>query len=640
MFLIRKIGKTLRGQAKPYQILAASILGALIGFAPPLTAAPFYLIAVILLLAVINANLFVATVTAGLCKLLSLALMFLSFELGLILVDGPTQPLFKALINAPVTALMGFDYYITSGGALLAVIIGTAIGLAFIKIVNGFRKKMAAVEATSEKYADYVSKRSVRVLMWVLFGGRAKKSYAELMEQKKIGNPIRIPGVVFAVVVVALLYVGQSFVAGPYLTRMLRTQLENFNGATVDLEGVKLDLANGQLTIGRLAMADPDDLSRDIFRATELTAKISTADLLSKKFTVDQLIVDDAVQGAKRETPGVLIAKKPEPPKPEEGEKSVYDWFEKAKEWKGRIETYYDWYKKLKGPPDEEKEKKEKEETIEDRLRRFAERYGHGEVRAEHLVEGSPTALIRLIEVRTLRATWPENETLTLTATNISTHPALVPDKPRIVVTSSGNTFDLDLAIAPAAVADGKSELKLNFRNQSVEKTLGNPNLYDIVQLQGGTWQVAIDGFWEPEDMDLPVTFQVQNTDLMIPKLKKTVKDQTLPVKFTVGGSLDAPTADLDTKALTTTTLAIAKKELGNAAVDAILGELGGDLGGIGDRIKDGLGTDPGGLIDGVLGGNRDKDKDKKDDENKDDQDQPATPEDRIRQGIGDLLNR
>ena len=36
MLIIRKIGKTLRGQAKPYQIVSAAILGCLIGFAPPL----------------------------------------------------------------------------------------------------------------------------------------------------------------------------------------------------------------------------------------------------------------------------------------------------------------------------------------------------------------------------------------------------------------------------------------------------------------------------------------------------------------------------------------------------------------------------------------------------------------------------
>ena len=123
MFIIRKIGKTLRGQAKPYQIVSAAILGALVGFAPPLGNAPLYMVGVILLLAILNANFFIATFTAGVAKLLALALMPVSFELGLLLVDGPLQGLFKTLINAPVTALMGFDYYVTAGGTLLAIVL-------------------------------------------------------------------------------------------------------------------------------------------------------------------------------------------------------------------------------------------------------------------------------------------------------------------------------------------------------------------------------------------------------------------------------------------------------------------------------------------------------------------------------------
>ena len=68
MFIIRKIGRTLRGQAKPYQIISAAILGTLIGFAPPLSNAPLYLVGVIILLAILNANFFIATFTAGVAK--------------------------------------------------------------------------------------------------------------------------------------------------------------------------------------------------------------------------------------------------------------------------------------------------------------------------------------------------------------------------------------------------------------------------------------------------------------------------------------------------------------------------------------------------------------------------------------------
>jgi hypothetical protein len=42
------------------------------------------------------------------------------------LLDGPTQGLFKALINAPVFALFGFDNYVATGALALGLVIGLA----------------------------------------------------------------------------------------------------------------------------------------------------------------------------------------------------------------------------------------------------------------------------------------------------------------------------------------------------------------------------------------------------------------------------------------------------------------------------------------------------------------------------------
>jgi len=620
MFIIRKIGKTLRGQAKPYQIIAAALLGALIGFAPPFTNAPLYLIAAVLLLAILNANFFIATFTAGFCKLLALALMPISFELGLLIVDGPLQPLFRTLINTPVTALMGLDYYVTAGGTLLALVVGTALGLCYLKLIKSFRKKMAKVEAESEKYADYASKRGVRILMWVLFGGKAKLSYAELMEQKKIGNPIRPLGVVFAALVLILLLIVQQFASGPLITALLRGELEQFHGATVDVEGVEFDLASGKLSVTRLAMADPDNLDYDLIRANALTAKVSTSDLLRKRFTIDSVVVDDAVQGAKRDKPGVLIGKRPEPSPPSKEGKPIEEWFEQAKDWKERLETYYDWYKKLKGPPDDEQAK---EETAKDRLRRWADRYGHADVRAAHLIEGSPTVLVKQVKINKLRATWPEDETLDIEATNLSTHPALVDEPPRVTVNSSKETFDLNLAIAPAALAGKQSELKLILQNQSIDKTMSDFNLLGSVPLKGGTWLASIDGDWsDQKGLNLPLDFKLLNTNLVLGEQLTPV--EVFPIEFGVVGAIDQPSLTVDTDALSS-----AVKEYGGKALMNYLSSQGPAL------IKDQLGEDAGTLIEG-LGGLFGK---KNPEDGKDDTDE-KTDIDKIREGIGDFINR
>jgi len=474
MFILRKIGKTLRGQARPYQIVSAAVLGSLIGFAPPFTSAPLYLIGVVLLLAVLNANFFIATATAALCKLLALALTPVSFELGLLLVDSPLQPIFKALVNAPVTAWMGFEYYTTAGGTVLGLVVGAALGLGYVAALAKFRRKMATLETGSERYADFASKRFVRVIMWVLFGGKAKMTYAQLAEQKKLGNPIRPLGVALAVLVVGLLVVVQQFAAAPLITTLLRGQLEQFHGATVDVEGVNLDLAGGGLTVDRLAMADPDKLGYDLFRANQLSGKVSTSDLLRKRITIDSIVVDDAVQGAKRDTPGVLIGKRPKPSPPPKDEKTLEEWFDQAKTWKDRLDTFRQWLEKLKGPPKDEQAKKP---SAKDRLRDWAARYGYDKVKAAHLIEGSPAVLVRDTKINKLRATWPDEETLDIHATNLSTHPALVKESPRITVKSSGDSLDLDTTLAPRARVNEKSTLKLTLRNQSIDQTLSDLDL-------------------------------------------------------------------------------------------------------------------------------------------------------------------
>ncbi|MEO0477098.1 MAG: hypothetical protein AAF085_14175, partial [Planctomycetota bacterium] len=589
--LIRKIGKTLRGQAKPYQIVSAAILGTLIGFAPPFGNAPLYLIAVVMLLAILNANFFIATFTAGIAKLLALALMPLSFELGMVLVDGPLQGLFKTLINAPVTALMGFDYYVTSGGLVIALVLGTLIGFGYVKLISSFRKKMAGFEADSEKYNNFVSKRGVRIVMWVLFGGKAKQSYAELAEQKKIGNPVRPLGIVFAVLLVALLFVIQQFFSGPLITTLLKGQLEQFHGATVDVEGVALDLANGELTVDQLALADPDNLSTDLIRANQVQAKVSTADLLRKRMVIDSILIDDAEQGAKRDRPGVLIDKRPEPTVPEDA-KTIEEWFEEAKTWKERLDTFRNWLEKLRGSGDEGAA----DEEEKGRLRKWADLYGHADVRATHLVVDTPTVLVKDTKINKLRAQWPEEETLDIHMTNLSTHPALVTDKPRITVVSSSNTFDLAIAIAARAKPEQQSELKLTLRNQSIDETLADLDVGSEMGFKGGTWLAGVDGNWSDLDgLDLPLTLTLEDTDLALPGIEPTPVER-MPIAFGITGSMDEPSVDMDYEQF----LQSLKTNVGNAVLNQYVGKASAELQGL---ISEQLGGELGEGITGALGG-------------------------------------
>ena len=79
----------------------------------------------------------------------------------------------------------------------------------------------------------------------------------------------------------------QSLIAGPVLTSALKNQLEAANGATVEVGAVELDFSDSRLTIRNLAIADPEDLGTDIFRAALLEADIGAFDFLRKRLTIE-----------------------------------------------------------------------------------------------------------------------------------------------------------------------------------------------------------------------------------------------------------------------------------------------------------------------------------------------------------------
>lgn len=122
--ITRKIGKLIRGNITPFQIYAACLLGTAMGFLPGIGQTPGLYLALLITLIILNANLFLAGLFVLLGMLLGDLLLPLSFRIGLWLIDGPLQGLFVWLVNAPVLAWFGFDYYAASGGLVLAVVTG------------------------------------------------------------------------------------------------------------------------------------------------------------------------------------------------------------------------------------------------------------------------------------------------------------------------------------------------------------------------------------------------------------------------------------------------------------------------------------------------------------------------------------
>ena len=620
--MVRSVAGILRGKATPFQILMACVLGAMIGFVPSLQAGAGTLVVLVLLLIIINANLGLAAMVAGGAKLLSLAIMPATFQVGRILLDGPTSGLFRKAINAPGSALLGLEYYVTTGGIALGLVIGLVLGLVVSGIVKKFRKMLATYEAGSAAFQAFTTKPLNKFIIWIFIGGKGKGSYADILK-KKFGLPIRVSGVVLAALIVGLGFVGYKYLSGPIVTSFLRAGLERANGATVDLASADIDAKTGKITLTGLAVCDASEPTKDLFRAASLSGDVSGKDLLRKRISMDKVVAVDAMQGATRKTPGVVF-RPPAPGKPETkpGEKGLDDYIKDAKEWKEKLGQVRRWLEEInKRRPDGSGTGTpgEKTETLEERLRRLVKEQGYTRVVASHLVEGAPTFLVRELEAKGVRVESASGsgplagQTLDIRGENLSTQPWLVQGAPRVVVTSSGNTIAADVSMG-AASASGAGQTMVNLAVNGMNADLIGSQLIAIggqPPLSGGTMDVAINAnLTDLSNIDVPLYVTLRDTTLSIAGAGQAKVSQfKLPIGLK--GELDNPRIAIDGEALAQALAQAGAAELANRVkgeagkvVDKALEDVKGK---VGDQIGDKLGDEAGKALDGLFGGGKKK---------------------------------
>jgi uncharacterized protein (TIGR03546 family) len=604
MFLFRRIGTLLRGKATPLQIYFACIIGALIAFAPGFAQAPALIIALVMLLLVLNANVTAALLTALPAALVALLVMPVSVVIGRWLLDGPTQPLFQALVNAPVLALFGFEYYATSGGLLLGLAFGTLAGFILVRAVTGFRARMAQLEEGSVAFQRVASAWWSQVLAWIFVGGsHGRLSYRELLERSHGGSPIRLAGVAVVLVLVVLGIVALRLAIEPLVTWAVQRGLEHANGATVDVESAELDLAAGRFRAVGVAMADPNDLHRDLMRIGEMEGAVGMADLLRRRLRIDRIVLMDASSGGERARPGQLVGPPPIPtlPHPDDwewGDKSLEEILHEAELWKQRLAQAREWLERLdrlRPDPDERRE------TLSERLEREIRRVGYRRVAAAHLIERTPWVVITEVLADGIEALQLDGEILAVHAEHLSTQPWLIDDAPRIHVRSATGHIDLEIEL-PALARGGAGEnmIRFNYAGLSADRIGRQLDIGDAPPLAGGTIDVAFVGRWSAGIVDFPLQVTVRDSTVTIPNVGSTdVSVLVLPIR--VRGPLDNPRVTLR------------DEDLADALVDAGREELAGrvreEAVQVRERVEERIEQEAGRVLERVIprGGERER---------------------------------
>jgi uncharacterized protein (TIGR03546 family) len=601
--LLRRIGFIIRGKATPFQLLTACVLGSALGFMPGWKHAPGLMLLLTLLLIILNANLILAALVGMAARLLSLAMAPVLFAVGRLLLDGPAQGLFAKLINAPVFAWFGFENYTVTGGLAVGLVLGLGSGVFVVKLITAYRRKITDLEKNSERFKQWTSRRWVKFLTFVLVGGGPGKAgvYEQLLK-KQVGNPIRGLGVVFAALVVFLLVLLQGFARGPIVSAALQSSLERVNGATVDLVEADLNLRAGRLTLTGLAMADPNQLDTDLLRAALIEADISATSLLRKRLQLDRVVVSDAVHGERRATPGRRTTRPPKEPKPEklpEDVKSLEDYLKDAQVWRERLIQARRWIEKVSGPAKEEAPKPgeptPKTETLEERLRRQVRELGYHQVRAEHLIQRSPTFTITELLGENVRVPQLQGETLRITGRHLSTHPGLLGETPELEIASSGPTLGFALRLGEFGAVPADNTIVLHYHGLSTDEVAGQLRLAGEKPLSGGTIDLDARGTWTRMDgvnINLPLQATLNQVTFALPGMQPAPVER-LAVPIGIEGPLDQPRIRVDdqglAKALVRAGVQRATDELKTRAQEELDKRVGDKLGEQGGQLLRGL---------------------------------------------------
>lgn len=578
--ITRKLGGLLRGKATPFQLVAACVLGALLGFAPGLTKGPALVLLLVAALLVVNANLGLALLVAGGARLLSLATASLAFSIGRFLLEGPTEGLARAIVNTPVLAWCGLEYYAVAGGQLIGLVVGLVLGLLVASAITRFRRRMLAAEGNPSKLKELSAKPGAGFLIWLVIGKSAKGTWEEKLA-KRVGNPVRIWGAALIVIGLVGAYLAQQALAGPLAKRGLVAGLEGANGATVNVGSVELDLGEARMSIADLAMADPEALGEDLFRADRMELDVDQADFLRRRFHVAKVVVHEARSGAPRATPGERLAPEPEPePEPEVGEGGDYglkdvlaDW----ELWRDRLRQARTWIDRL---APSSAEKGEKTESLEERLAREVREGGWFAARADELIEGTPTFRLSELSIAGLDLADLPGRTFDLEARELSTNPALVDAPPRVELNSRDGAIGFLVDLAPASRAGGNGALRFHWKGLEVDAAMAKLRLPGPAPFQGGTLDLSIDGAWDQGRIgrvDLPLKVTLRGTRLVVKGIDPTDLDQ-LELSIGLKGALDAPRIRFDTSTLTDALVAAGKKQLADRLRSEFDQRLGGKV--------------------------------------------------------------
>ncbi|MEY8702010.1 TIGR03546 family protein, partial [Francisella philomiragia] len=515
-YIFNKIKSTIFSKLTPAQLLITSVLAFVFGFIPGISYSPLLFVAVITLVVILRINIGVFVFIAIIAKALSFLLEIVSFSFGQFLLDVFTQPIFKAMVNTPVLAYAGFDYYLVTGGFVLAIILGVIFGLIIAKIYKKIIAKMSSIQSGTELYNKITKNFFVKVASWIFLGKNiAKVDWVE-MQNRKFRQPFRLTGIVLVALIIAALIYSPKLLETSMVSNIIKQQLTKANGATVDYQSLSLDFTNASLDIKGLGVADPKNLDKDRFYAENVNASLNISNLLTRQLTLKNVIVTGVSLDKQRAKKASLYINTKATSKDnasissEEFKKKAIGSIGKAsqnlqqvdlqklqanakqaKEVANGIKQAAEFLSNFSSSSEDNTTSTKQTESVTPKQQ--AKVYGYANVKNEMLRDKYPSFVIQNIDIKGYQNA---GTTYDANITNISTNPVLL-GQPTVINVKSVNNSDVDVSVVVSNKLNVDNTVKFNLQNVAGKAIKGlniqgvNIDANSLTISGQGTWQFS-----------------------------------------------------------------------------------------------------------------------------------------------------
>ena len=299
---IRKMVALFRGQISPVLAGLAVGLGFWFGLIPGFSGVHAVILIALVLL---NVPVGLFLLFAGLGKSFCLISAPILYHIGLYIQDHAPWIL-QTLGKIPIIGLTNFNRPAVAGAIVIGPLCGIVLGVGCGYMILGFRKTWHKLENNSEKFANWQSKRYVKIMDRILIGKRAKDAKTAL-EAKTVY--LRKAGAALAILILAVFIALIVLAKDSMVSNRASIALTAINGATVDIESLNLSPATGKVSIAAIGMTDREKPTHNKVQIGQVAAQASVYDLSVGRLVMDELLVSDVKFGQKRETPGQVIEK-------------------------------------------------------------------------------------------------------------------------------------------------------------------------------------------------------------------------------------------------------------------------------------------------------------------------------------------